>query len=52
MSKPHGIIVFGANGSGKSTLGRELANLLNFKYMDIEDYHFYKSKIPYTLERS
>ncbi|MDR7855210.1 shikimate kinase [Tissierella sp.] len=52
MSKPHGIIVFGANGSGKSTLGRELASVLNFKYMDIEDYHFHKSEIPYTLERS
>jgi adenylate kinase family enzyme len=52
MSKPHGIIVFGANGSGKSTLGRELANILNFKHMDIEDYHFEKSEIPYTIERS
>lgn len=47
-----GIIVFGANGSGKSTLGRELAHVLNFKYMDIEDYHFIKSEIPYTVERS
>ena len=47
-----GIIIFGANGSGKSTLGRELARVLNFKYMDIEDYHFEKSKIPYTIERS
>lgn len=46
-----GIIVFGANGSGKSTLGRELARILNFKYMDIEDYHFIKSEIPYTVER-
>lgn len=52
MSKPQGIIVFGANGSGKSTLGRELANILNFKQMDIEDYHFEKSEIPYTVERS
>jgi shikimate kinase len=50
MSK--GIIVFGANGSGKSTLGRELASVLNFKYMDVEDYHFIKTEIPYTVERS
>lgn len=49
MVKPHSIIVFGANGSGKSTLGRELARILNYKYMDIEDYHFKKSDIPYTL---
>ena len=52
MKKPHGIIVFGANGSGKTTLGRELACILNFKHMDIEDYHFEKSEIPYTVERS
>lgn len=52
MCKPHGIIVFGANGSGKTTLGRELARILNFKHMDIEDYHFEKSEIPYTVERS
>lgn len=52
MSNLHGIIIFGANGSGKTTLGRELANILNFKHMDIEDYHFEKSEIPYTVERS
>lgn len=49
---PSGIIVLGANGSGKSTIGRELAKTLKFKYMDIEDYHFIDSKIPYTVERS
>ena len=49
---PRGIIVFGANGSGKSTLGRELACALNFKYMDIEDYHFIQSEMPYTAERT
>ena len=52
MNKRHGIIVFGANGSGKSTLGRELARFLNFKYMDIEDYYFVDSEIPYTKVRS
>ena len=51
MSEPRGIIVFGPNGSGKTTLGRELARLLNFKYMDIEEYHFSKSDIPYTAVR-
>lgn len=49
---PNGILVFGANGSGKSTIGRELARVLNYKYMDHEDYHFFKSEIPYTAERS
>ena len=47
-----GIIVFGANGSGKSALGRELARALHFKHMDIEDYHFLESEIPYTVART
>jgi len=51
-NKPHGIIVFGVNGSGKTTLGCGLARILGFKHMDIEDYHFEKSEIPYTVERS
>lgn len=41
---PKGILIFGANGSGKSTLGRELARVLNYTYMDIEDYHFWHRK--------
>ncbi|NLZ47141.1 MAG: AAA family ATPase [Clostridiales bacterium] len=52
MNKPHGIIVFGANGSGKTTLARELARILNFKHMDIEEYCFKESKIPYTTKRT
>lgn len=52
MSKPHGIIVFGANGSGKTTLGRELARILGFKHMDHEVYAFAESETPYLKERS
>ena len=52
MDNPRGIIVFGANGAGKTTLGRELARILNFKHMDIEEYYFEKSEIPYTMARS
>jgi adenylate kinase family enzyme len=52
MSKPHGIIIFGANGSGKTTLGRELAHLLNFKHIDIEDYAFEPSDVPYSVART
>ena len=52
MNKSQGIIVFGANGSGKTTLGRELALAFNYKHMDIEDYYFEKSDIPYTKARS
>lgn len=52
MNKPHGIIVFGPNGSGKTILERELARILNYKHMDIEDYYLEPSEIPYTAERS
>jgi len=50
MSK--GIIIFGLNGCGKSTLGKELASVLGYKYMDIEDYFFIESDIPYTKQRT
>ena len=52
MNDPQGIIIFGANGSGKTTLGKEVAHILGFKHMDVESYHFEKSEIPYTIERS
>ena len=52
MNEPQGIIVFGANGSGKTTLGRELARILGFKRMDVEDYYFRESEIPYSDARS
>ena len=52
LDKLRGIIVFGANGGGKTTLGRELAHVLGYKHMDIEDYYFEKSEITYAMARS
>ncbi len=49
---PDGILIFGANGSGKSTIGRALAQKLDWKYMDIEDYVFLPAARPYTRQRS
>jgi len=46
-----GILIFGLNGSGKTTLGRVLASTLNYKAMDIEDYFFLPSDIPYSRTR-
>ena len=43
-----GIIIMGLNGCGKSTICRELAELLNYRCMDVEDYYFLESEIPYT----
>lgn len=47
-----GIIICGGNGSGKTTLGRELAKVLFYKHMDIEDYYFPDSPIPYSKSRT
>ena len=52
MNEPKGIIIFGANGSGKTTLGREVARILDFKRMDVEDYYFRDVEIPYSDSRS
>lgn len=47
-----GIIICGGNGSGKTTLGRELAKVLFYKYMDIEDYYFLDAPILYSKSRT
>lgn len=48
----HGIGIVGANGSGKTTLGKHLADLLGYKHMDVEDYYFKDSVIPYANPRT
>lgn len=47
-----GIAIVGGNGSGKTTFGRYLAGLLGYRYMDVEDYYFRESDIPYTNMRT
>lgn len=49
---PRGIAVVGANGSGKTTLGAALAKRLGYKRMDVEDYYFESSEIPYEKPRT
>lgn len=51
MDYPHGIIVFGASGSGTTTRGRELACVLGFKHLDIDDYFWQKTDVPFTVVR-
>ncbi len=46
------IAIVGANGSGKTTLGKRLSSELEYKHMDIEDYCFKKSDIPYSKQRT
>lgn len=45
------IMIFGANGAGKTTLGKECSRLLQIPHLDIEDYAFLPSPIPYTMPR-
>ena len=45
-----GIIVFGASGSGTSTLGKELARLLGFQHLDLDDYFWrWDTETPFTV---
>ena len=46
-----GILICGANGSGKTVLGRALAERLRCRHLDIEDYAFAPSPIPYAKPR-
>lgn len=48
----NGIIIMGLNGSGKSTICHQLADLLNYRCMDVEDYYFLDSDIPYAKSRT
>lgn len=32
----NGIIIMGLNGSGKSTICHQLADLLNYRFMDVD----------------
>ena len=47
-----GICVCGLNGSGKTTLACALAEELNFKHMDIEQYYFISTDNPYASSRT
>lgn len=47
-----GIIICGLNGSGKTTTGRLVAEKLGIKRMDVEDYYFLDSEIPFSVSRT
>lgn len=48
----YGICVCGLNGCGKTTLARALAEVLQFRHMDAEDYYFTESANPYSHART
>lgn len=45
---PKGIVITGLNGCGKSTVCKKLAEKLNYYSMDVEDYYFIRSDVPYS----
>jgi len=48
----YGICICGLNGSGKTTLARALAEALQFRHMDAEDYYFTESENSYSQART
>ncbi len=51
MSLPVRIHVFGASGSGTTTLGREVADRLNVRFFDSDDYFWERTEPPFTVPR-
>lgn len=45
------IHIFGASGSGTTTLGRRIAEELEFRFMDTDDYYWMPTDPPYTVKR-
>lgn len=46
------IHIFGAAGSGTTTLGAALAKKLGFNHIDVDDYYWLKTNIPFTISRN
>ena len=46
------IHIYGAAGSGTTTLGKALAEKLQFAFIDVDDYYWLETKIPFTKSRS
>jgi adenylate kinase family enzyme len=51
VSLPVRIHIFGASGSGTTTLGREVADRLNVRYLDSDDYFWERTEPPFTAPR-
>jgi adenylate kinase family enzyme len=47
-----GILICGLNGAGKTTIALKLTKITQSKHIDIEDYAFLSSEIPYSRPRS
>lgn len=47
-----GIMICGLNGCGKTTTGGLVAERLGIKRMDVEDYYFLPSEVPFSVSRT
>ena len=41
------ILIFGASGSGTTTLGKEIEKRTNFIHLDVDDYYWKKTELPF-----
>jgi len=51
MSQPVRIHIFGASGAGTTTLGRAIADRLDVRFFDSDDYFWERSEPPFTVQR-
>ncbi|PKG42820.1 AAA family ATPase [Psychroflexus sp. MES1-P1E] len=41
------ILIFGASGSGTTTLGKEIEKITDFTHLDVDDYYWKKTELPF-----
>lgn len=44
------IIIFGGSGSGTTTLAGSLAKRLNYTHLDVDDFYWIKTQVPYQIK--
>lgn len=45
------IHIFGGSGSGTTTLGRAMKDAYGFEHLDVDDYYWLPTKLPFTEKR-
>ena len=46
------ILIFGASGAGTTTVGKNLAEILDYIHLDVDDYYWEKTTPPFQVKIS